>query len=92
MKEVFWKENAAPSQLKKQPKLVSMPAKPVASVLSIWSARQCNKASSSHMEFAGRMNYGNKAELYPALNSNTRYGVWVMRHQAWSLGYETPGM
>ena len=68
-----WKENSAPSQQKQQPKLVPMPAKPVASVLSIWSARQRNKASSSHMEFAGRMSYGNRAELYTTLKSNTRW-------------------
>ena len=51
-------------------------AKPVASVLSIWTSRQRSKASSSHVEFAGRR-YGEKAELYPSLNNSRCVHVHV---------------
>ena len=68
------KPNGGGLQSQQQPKLLPIPAKPVASILSIWTARQRNKANSSHTEFAGRLNYGSRAELYPSLN-NSR---WVL--------------
>lgn len=59
-----------PSLAQQQPfKPLPVLAKPVASVLSIWTSRQRAKASNSHVEFAGRR-YGEKAELYPSLNNS----------------------
>ena len=44
-------------------------AKPVASVLSIWTSRQRSEANSYHLEFAGRR-YGERTELYKSLNNS----------------------
>jgi hypothetical protein len=48
------------------------PAPPIGSVAKIWATtRQASIASSGHAEFAGRMTFGPKAELYLKLHSNS---------------------
>lgn len=47
------------------------PAPPIGSVASIWAARQANKDNAGHTEFAGRMTFGPKAELYLKMRANS---------------------
>jgi hypothetical protein len=47
------------------------PAPPMGSVASMWAARQVSRANAGHMEFAGRMTFGPKAELYLKMRSNS---------------------
>ena len=54
-------------------KPLPIPAKPVASLLSIWTGRLHRKATGSHVEFAGRVGYGERADLYSKLKS----GRWA---------------
>ena len=49
-----------------------VPAKPVATLLSMWTAKEHHKANSSHVEFAGRRNFGERAELYPFMKNSGR--------------------
>lgn len=47
--------------------VLPVPAKPVGSLLALYSAKEKSKASSCHIEFAGR-SYGKmKADLYPQM-------------------------
>ncbi|KAL5516104.1 hypothetical protein EMCRGX_G001375 [Ephydatia muelleri] len=64
-----WRATGPPSVTLQQ-KPMPIPAKPVASLLSIWTTRQRSRGG-SHPEFAGRLVHGSKAELYPSLGSNT---------------------
>lgn len=58
------------------PPSLPVPAKSTGSLLSLWTAKEKNKANSGHVEFAGRT-YGEvKAELYP----HTRYCIKHHRH------------
>ena len=49
-----------------------VPAKPVATLLSMWTAKEHRKASSNHVEFAGRRNFGERAELYMFMKNSGR--------------------
>ena len=58
------------------PNQLSNPAKPVSSLLAIWSSRERKRATGSHAEFAGRVNFiGRPAKLYSA--ANTHVSRWV---------------
>ena len=50
-----------------------IPAKPVATLLSMWTAREHHKASTNHVEFAGRRKFGERAELYLFMKNSGRY-------------------
>ena len=52
-----------------------VPAKPVATLLSMWTAKEHHKASSNHVEFAGRRNFGERAELYLFMKNSGRYNL-----------------
>lgn len=65
-----WKHPSAPGAESKSlpgPLAMPVPAKPTGSLLALWGAKEKSKASSSHMEFAGRSYGGAKAELYPQM-------------------------
>ena len=46
--------------------VVPVPAKPTGSLLNLYTAQQRSKASTTHIEFAGR-SYGDIADLYPQM-------------------------
>ena len=72
-----------PTSSQQQPsKPLPVLAKPVASVLSIWTSRQRSEANSYHLEFAGRR-YGERAELYKLLN-NSRYVLCTTEERPWT--------
>ena len=49
-----------------------VPAKPVATLLSMWTAKEHHKASTNHVEFAGRRNFGERAQLYLFMKTGGR--------------------
>ena len=76
-----------PTSSQQQPtKPLPVLAKPVASVLSIWTSRQRSEANSYHLEFAGRR-YGERAELYKLLN-NSRFVLCSIWERHWTLEWQ----
>ena len=65
--------NPATNQAPPTTRPLPVPAKPVATLLSMWTAKEHHKASTSHVEFAGRRNFGERAELYIFMKNNARY-------------------
>lgn len=70
-----WKQQTPSSSLHQQapllPNQLSNPAKPVSSLLAIWSSRERKRATGSHAEFAGRVNFiGRPAKLYSAASTH----------------------
>ena len=49
-----------------------VPAKPVATLLSMWTNKEHHKANTNHVEFAGRRNFGERAELYLFMKNSGR--------------------
>ena len=64
--------NATSNQTQLSSRPLPVPAKPVATLLSMWTAKEHHKATSSHVEFAGRRNFGERAELYLFMKNSGR--------------------
>ena len=64
--------NSTSNQTPPTSRPLPVPAKPVATLLSMWTAKQHHKASSNHVEFAGRRNFGERAELYLFMKNSGR--------------------